>query len=160
MAAPDRVLPCLLDRLISSGNSPGIGTRISAAATLRNYQQSVLRDLNWLLNANATMDETEAAEFPEVGRSVLNYGTRDFCGVTASSINVSEVERELTEAIRLFEPRIIPSTLAITALPPADNAVLNLVAFEIRAEVWAVPFPEQVFIRTELDLETGQYQLR
>ncbi len=79
----------------------------------------MLRDLNWLLNANATLDEDEVAGFPEVSRSVLNYGTRDFCGVTASSINISEVEQELSEAIRLFEPRIIPSTLSVTSVPPA-----------------------------------------
>ena len=157
MAVPDRVLPCLLDRLIA-GTDPA--TRQSSAATLRQYQQSVLRDLSWLLNANATLDEDEATGFPEVSRSVLNYGTRDFCGVTASSINISEVEQELSEAIRLFEPRIIPSTLVVTSVPPAEHSPLNLVTFELRAEVWAVPFPEQVFIRTELDLETGQYQLK
>ncbi len=152
----DYILPCLLDRITAGA---GEGTR-SAAATLRNYQQSVLRDLHWLLNARSGLDADIAAEFPEVNRSTLNYGTRDFCGVSASSVNVGEVERELGEAIRLFEPRIIPSSLSIKAVASKDKTSLNLVAFEIRAEVWAVPFPEQVFIRTELDLETGQYSLR
>jgi type VI secretion system protein ImpF len=64
------------------------------------------------------------------------------------------------EAIQCFEPRIIRGSLSVKAVPPSEPAGLNVVAFEIRGEVWAVPFPEQVFIRAELDLETGQYELK
>lgn len=160
MAGNEQALPCLLDRLTSANSAPGQSTRQSAAATLRNYQQGVLRDLGWLMNAKAGLDEDVLADFPEVSRSVLNYGTRDFCGATASSVNAAEVEQEIREAIELFEPRIIPSTLTVRAIQTREGAGLNLLAFEIRAEVWAVPFPEQVFIRTELDLETGKYELR
>jgi type VI secretion system protein ImpF len=80
--------------------------------------------------------------------------------MAVSSVDIMEVERELMEAIQYFEPRVIRLTLSVKAVPPSGPAGLNVVAFEIRAEVWAVPFPEQVFIRTELDLETGQYELR
>jgi len=160
MAGNEQALPGLLDRFTASNSAQGQNSRVSAAATLRNYHQSVMRDLTWLLNAKASLDEDEAAEFPDVGRSVVNFGTQDFCGVTASSLNLSEVEHELREAIEIFEPRIIPSTLTIRVVPSPEKSGVNLVTFEIRAEVWAVPFPEQVFIRTELDLETGQYVLR
>jgi len=159
MPANERILPGLLDRLTAAAPQAQ-GARSSAAATLKNYQQSVMRDLGWLLNAKAGLDEDVAKDFPEVGRSVLNFGTRDFCGVTASSVNVGEVERELKEAIQLYEPRIISSTLSVKVVPSREKSGVNLLSFEIRAEVWAVPFPEQVFIRTELDLETGQYLIR
>ena len=112
MPANERILPGLLDRLTAAAPQAQ-GARSSAAATLKNYQQSVMRDLGWLLNAKAGLDEDVAKDFPEVGRSVLNFGTRDFCGVTASSVNVGEVERELKEAIQLYEPRIISSTLSV-----------------------------------------------
>ena len=157
MPATDRVLPCLLDRLTASTGEQYGG---HPSASLRNYQQNVLRDLRWLLNAKATLSEEHGEEFPAVAASVLNYGTRDLCGVCASSVNIGEIERELIEAIQIFEPRIIRRTLAVKAVPPPEKSGLNIVAFEIRAEVWAVPFPERVFIRTELDLETGQYELK
>ena len=157
MPSHDRILPGLLDRLTADPSQDVMG---HSAAALRKYQESVLRDLRWLLNAKATLADGEAEEFPAVASSVLNYGTRDFCGVCASSVNVGEVERELVEAIQNFEPRIIRRTLTVKAVPPPEKSGLHTVAFEIRAEVWATPFPEQVFIRTELDLETGQYELK
>jgi type VI secretion system protein ImpF len=160
MAASDRVLPDLLDRLTSDGTVAGHDSRSSAPVSLRQYQQSVLRDLGWLLNARSTLPEDVAVEFPEIARSVLNFGTRDFCGIAVSSVDLIEVEHELMDAIQCFEPRIIRGSLSVKAVPPSEPAGLNVVAFEIRGEVWAVPFPEQVFIRTELDLETGQYELK
>ena len=130
------------------------------ATTLRNYQKSVMRDLSWLFNAKACLDEEVIAEFPQIGSSVLNFGARDFCGVTASSLDRSEIEQQLTEAIQRFEPRIIPSTLSVRAVDAPEKAIVHLLTFEITAEIWATPFPEKVFIKTELDLETGQYALR
>jgi|ERR1700730_11864769 type VI secretion system protein ImpF len=159
MASSDRVLPGLLDRLTSGKASPGQESRSYAQASLRHYQQSVLRDLRWLLNARSSLSEDITADFPEIARSVLNFGTRDFSGMAVSSIDTMEVERELVEAIQYFEPRIIKGTLSVKTAPANGSAGQNVVAFEIRAEIWATPFPEQIFIRTELDLETGQYRL-
>src|SRR4051812_42436162 len=111
MPSNDRVLPCLLDRLTAGKGTGETGTH--PMGTMRNYQQSVLRDLHWLLNANCTLPEDEAEDFPEVANSVVNFGTRDFCGVCASSLNIREVERELIEIIQNFEPRIIRRTLSV-----------------------------------------------
>ena len=35
----------------------------------------------------------------------------------------------------------------------------NRVDFEIRADLWAVPMPDVLFVRTEVDLETGLCQV-
>ena len=159
MALSDRVSPSLLDRLTSGLPSPGLESRSYAQASLRHYQQSVLRDLRWLLNARSSLSDDITADFPEVARSVLNFGTRDFSGMAVSSVDIMQVEKQLTEAIQYFEPRIIKGTLSVKTAPASGSSGQNVVAFEIRAEVWATPFPEQVFIRTELDLETGQYHI-
>ncbi|HEY5811409.1 MAG TPA: type VI secretion system baseplate subunit TssE [Terrimicrobiaceae bacterium] len=159
MTTSEQILPGLLDRL-SNDSSYGTEGRSFSATTIRQYHQSVIRDLHWLLNARSTLSEEAKSEFPEVARSVLNFGTRDFSGMAVSSVDSREIERELLEAVQHFEPRILRRTLSVKAVSPSERGGLNVVAFEIRAEVWAVPFPEQVYIRTLLDLETGQYQVQ
>jgi type VI secretion system protein ImpF len=35
----------------------------------------------------------------------------------------------------------------------------NAIAFEIQAQLWAQPLPLELFLRTEIDLETGSVQM-
>jgi type VI secretion system protein ImpF len=35
----------------------------------------------------------------------------------------------------------------------------NVVSFELYGELWANPIPEKLFIKTKIDLETGQCNL-
>ena len=51
----------------------------------------------------------------------------------------------------LFEPRILRNSLSVKAIMER-----NAVDFEIQGEIWANPIPEQLFIKTKIDLETGQ----
>ena len=72
---------------------------------------------------------------------------------------MTAVERELASAISNFEPRIIPGTLRVRAVPSADSTNPSVIQFEISAELWANPIPEHLFIKTEIDLETGHCKL-
>ena len=118
------------------------------------FRAAVLRDLRWLLNANAHVPG-EFDDFGEVGRSVLNYGSADFSGRSISEVGIEELERGLTAAIRNFEPRIIPGSVSVKAKPGAEAGSPNTLVFEIRGDLWATPFPEELYIKTEVDLETG-----
>jgi type VI secretion system protein ImpF len=64
---------------------------------------------------------------------------------------MNELERQLIEAIQLFEPRILRHTLQVKA-----TVERHLISFEIRGDLWANPVPEHLFINTKIDLETGQ----
>ena len=67
------------------------------------------------------------------------------------SPDMNELERQLIEAIQLFEPRILRHTLQVKA-----TVERHLISFEIRGDLWANPVPEHLFINTKIDLETGQ----
>ena len=152
----ERIQPCLLDRLTDDEPESKQESKTARVISLQRYRQGVLRDLRWLLNASAHLDEEDCKQFGEVRHSVLNYGTGDFCGQLASNLDLAVVEHEMMEAIRFFEPRIIPNTLAVKAISDAANAAPNVVAFEIRGDLWAAPMPEQLYIKTQLDLDTGE----
>lgn len=152
----ERILPCLLDRLTDESPDSRLESRLDRVISVQRYRTGVLRDLAWLLNAKAHLDDEEFSQLDEVKRSVLNYGIRDLCGQETTSLDPVELERDLIAAIQCFEPRIIPETLEVKALDAADRTGPNMLAFEIRGQLWAKPLPEQLYIKTEIDLETGQ----
>lgn len=157
----ERLQPSLLDRL--TDDDPGsvqepVERRVLSRSQMR---AAVLRDLTALLNctrltdrANLLATETQAAN------SVLNFGVPSFSGETAASIEISDIERAVRDAIVRFEPRILPDSLVVTAI--VDDSMLdwhNLVSLRISGLMWAQPVPLELLIRTTMDLETGQVEL-
>ena len=152
-----RFLPCLLDRLRDDDPKNQEESRNQRVLSLQRYKEGVLRDLQWLFNASAHLQvegkkEFRLADYPEAKRSVINFGTRQLCGLIAPDMDTLEVE--LYEAIELFEPRIMRHSMAVKAVQDR-----HLVAFEMRAELWAEPIPEQLLLKTTIDLENGQCTL-
>lgn len=160
LAPKERLQPCLLDRLTDDEPSQRQESREKRVISLQRYREAVLRDIGWLLNSSAHLD-TEAISTLEPARSsVLNYGLRNLCGLSASAVGVSRIEQLLVEAIRAFEPRVIRQTLSVEAIPDPDRSNPHTaVQFEIRGEIWAPGAPEALYIKTEVDLETGECQL-
>ena len=152
----ERIQPCLLDRLTDENPDALKESRNERVISVKRYREGVLRDLIWLLNAKAHTTQVGLDEFPEAPRSVLNFGTRDLCGLISSSLDLRTLEQEIAEAMRRLEPRINPGSLAVTAVSGSQKFA-NGIAVEIRGDLWAYPLPEQLFIRTEIDLDTGKY---
>ena len=147
-------LPCLLDRLVDFAPGSEEEAVRRRTVTLDEYRAAVLRDLRWLLNSACHLPWEDIREFPHVARSVLNYGTRDLAGVTTDNLDGLDLERQYREAIINFEPRIVPDSLQVR-LVHADRSEVGRVGFEIKGHLWALPHPERIYFRTEIDLETG-----
>jgi type VI secretion system protein ImpF len=156
----ERLQPCLLDRLTDENPEAVKESRDQRIVSLRRYRTAVLRDLDWLLNTGSHSSAEDLSEFGEVAKSVLNYGVPDLCGVTVSGLDPEEFERQLLEAIRVFEPRILPGTLSIQVQTSGGQEDHKAVFFEIRGDLWAQPTPDPLYVRTEVDLDTGQCELK
>jgi len=153
----EKLQPCLLDRLTDDEPDKAEESRSQRVISQARYKRGVLRDLEWLFNASAHLPEEgkrqfNLSDYPEAYKSVLNFGTRHLCGMLAP--NMEELERELIDAIQLFEPRIIDHTLTVKA-----TVERHLVTMEIFGELWANPVSEKLFIKTSIDLENGQCSL-
>jgi type VI secretion system protein ImpF len=159
-APHDRFQPALLDRLTDDARDQAVepdAQRVMSRAQLR---AAVLRDLRWLFNAVQPLGP-QASGDPAIERSVLNYGLPALSGQLASKIDVGTLERAMREAILRFEPRILPHTLTLRALESASVLdTHNVIEFEIRAQVWSEPMPIEILLRTQLDLEAGEAQVR
>jgi type VI secretion system protein ImpF len=152
----ERRQPCLLDRLTDDEPQAALESRDKRVIGSQQFRRAVLRDLSWLLNTSSRMEDDEAAEFPEVARSVLNYGVPDMCGLTTSTVDPTRVERMVRQAIERYEPRILSRSLKVKAVADADEMSPNAVSFKITGELWAQPMPEHLYVKTDVDLETGQ----
>ena len=71
------------------------------------------------------------------------------------------IETAIREAIVRFEPRILRDTLEVKARE--SESILdthNVIEFEIRGQLWSQPVPLEILLRTQLDLEAGQVEVR
>lgn len=158
IAPVDRLQPCLLDRLTDDEPGRREESRNQRIISLQRYKAGVLRDLDWLFNAighfpDERVGELTFADFEEAYRSVLNFGLRQLYGRLAP--DVEEIEKQLFDAITVFEPRINRQTLRVKA-----SIERHLLSFDITGELWVHPIPEKLFIRTQLDLESSQSTTR
>ena len=152
--AIEKLQPCLLDRLTDDEPGKQEESRTTRVISLQKYRRGVLRDLEWLFNTNAFLNvegfqSFQLKDYREAFRSVINFGVRQLCGQTAP--NLEQLQEELAEAIRFFEPRITPRSLTIKA-----DLERNFLSFDIEGELWANPLPEHLHLKTMVDLENGQ----
>ncbi len=68
---------------------------------------------------------------------------------------MAEIERAVRQSILDFEPRILRNTLKVKAFIADDQMNRNALTFAIEGELWAHPLPLHMFLKTEVDLETG-----
>ncbi|MFW6162402.1 MAG: type VI secretion system baseplate subunit TssE [Planctomycetota bacterium] len=155
----ERLVPCLLDRLTDEEPTRRSEGRQRRVISPRRYLQSARNDLRNLLNTGAHALGEALYDYPEVATSVVNYGIPDLCGMTASGIEAAELEHAIRRGILAFEPRLVPETLEVRVFSEPDEASHNALAFEIVGELWAQPAPEAFYVKTEVDLETGQWEL-
>lgn len=151
----ERLQPSLLDRLTDDEPDQNVESRERRVLSLDKIRVCVLRDLQWLLNASNLDQIHDLQQHPQVQNSVLNYGIPDLTGLTASGLKVSDLERRIRDAIWRFEPRILRHTLRVTARVHGNLSNNNALVFEIAGEMWAQPLPLQLYMRTEVDLDTG-----
>ena len=130
-------------------------SREKRVMSLKRLREAVLRDLAWLMNTSDLTSTEDLRDYPLVGQSVLNYGLPALAGHTVSSVDLPAIERLLKQAILNFEPRILRNTLKVRVAVADDQMNHNAMSFLIEGELWAQPVPQRLFLKTEIDLETG-----
>lgn len=130
--------------------------------SMRRLRESVLRDLNWLLNTGNLEnlnDPVQISHHPEVCNSVVNYGIPDITGMFVRGAPPELLERVIGDAIRRFEPRILPHTLQVSSEVDTEQMSRRTLRFHIEGQLWGQPLPEQLYLQTEVDLGSGDVQV-
>ncbi len=89
--------------------------------------------------------------FPEVRRSVVNYGVPSFSGRSSRDFDRDELAREIRTILGRFEPRLEKGT-TVVKVTLADKAGVRI---EIDGVLIMTPTPERLRLRTTINLENG-----
>ncbi|MGV7210354.1 type VI secretion system baseplate subunit TssE [Oxalobacteraceae bacterium A2-2] len=157
LAPRERLQPSLLDRLSDDEPDNSSEPRERRVLSLRTLRAGVLRDLAWLLNTTNLLSVLDEAKLPQVANSVLNYGIPAMSGHALNGLDIVQLERGIRQAIWDFEPRLIRASVSVKAR--ASTVERNTLTFDIEGDLWAQPYPERLYLKTELDLERGAVQL-
>ncbi len=130
-------------------------------------REAVRRDIEALFNTERfecglmlTPREAEARpgppdldDFPEVRRSVVNYGVPAFAGRSSRDFDREALARELKAVLAVFEPRLKPGATRVSVTTSDRAAGLTI---EIDGLLIMAPAPERLRLRTMVDLDSGQ----
>jgi len=150
--------PSLLDRLLDDepdrrserAREPRRGVDDAA------LRESVRRDLDWLFNATRLACTVDLERYPEVRRSVLNFGFVDLAGRTLSGVDTDTLAAEITAMLHCYEPRLLPDGLTVRVEKGMSRTGAHALIIDIQSELWALPVPLALHLRTEVDLESGR----
>lgn len=154
----ERLQPSLLDRLTDDAPGDLQETRDSRVIDLMRLREIIQRDLAWLLNTFDNSSSFDAEEYPNVANSVLTYGVREVAGEFSTQERSQMIQSSMMRAIERFEPRIIAGTLKVV-VREQDSSNRAVVNFDIAGEMWARPLPRELYLRSQVDITTGELTL-
>jgi type VI secretion system protein ImpF len=147
------LLPSVLDRLID--HEPGVSTEPAwrQSQNLREFELSVLRDLEQLLNTRQIRPDLQD-DSHEVAQSILTYGLPEFSSVGVGSLAEREQLRLAIElTIRRFEPRLREVRVILHDLEHDYDSTLRLT---IDALLWVDPTPQPIAFDTVVQPSAGK----
>src|SRR4051812_1165177 len=143
----EQLQPALLDRLTDDEPDKKLEPRQQRLISKRRMREAVLRDLAWLFNTTRLDADMDPVTLRYARRSVINFGLPALSGHTASSIEVTDLERAVRQAILDFEPRILPATLRVRTLETGNFDNHNVIGVEISGQLWSEPIPIDLLVR-------------
>ncbi|MGK0309737.1 MAG: type VI secretion system protein ImpF [Lentimonas sp.] len=151
----DRLQPCLMDRLFDDEPRRKSESREDKVVSVKRFREGVKRDIEWLLNSKSRFYDLND-DLHRVRDSVLNYGIRDFTGLSSENLSLKTLENIIRNALIVYEPRLITDELEVKAVnASSEMKKINALSFEISGKIWAEPLPQDFVLRTEVSLDTG-----
>lgn len=142
------LMPSVFDRLIDDDPYNSRETPRSQTQTMREIRESVMRDLENLLNTRWRC-KSWPPQLKGLDNSLVNYGIPDFSSIDMSSdMDRDSLWEAIEVAIRTYETRFVSVAVEI---PKKRNALDRTLHFVIRAELHATPAPEPIVFDSKLE---------
>jgi type VI secretion system protein ImpF len=127
---------------------PGLRGRSRARATTLQWLRN---DLQLLLRTPSLGNRVDLRPWPEVERSVLNYGMPSLAGLSANAINLTETAARIRRAIEAFEPRLTQ----VRVIPQKVEAWDTHLRFRIEGEFHDGMERVALALDTHIQLDSG-----
>jgi type VI secretion system protein ImpF len=148
--------PSLLERLTDLEPERRLEPSEAERVDDSQLRQLVRRDLAWLLETTHLAAGFDLGDFPEVARSVLNYGVPDLTGRTLSSVKAEQLERQITLGFMCYEPRLVRESIQVQVSRAPNGAGKPTLFIEVAAVLRTEPLPVRMRVRAEVDVESGR----
>ena len=159
--------PSVLDKLLAPlGRVKGDGTRdvlpchIAAVDNFgeRDLKAVVIRDIAWIINDINFGTAVPLEDCPEIATSVLNQGVGDLTSLRVAKASLESRARDITAALRAFEPRLVAETVRVT-FDTSDVDNENKVRFTIFGELKGAIDERYVELKTAVALDSGEVEV-
>ena len=157
-----QLLPTLFDRLFDNSPQKQKESELEYAVDKKRMLDIVRRDLGFLLNTSSIEQSMDRESYPDVGKSVINYGIPPLTGEHMSSKTWQEMESIIRRSILEFEPRILPRTIVIKPandLTKLGDKVYNMMGFTVHGQVFLQPYPLEFTMQSAVDLENSRFKV-
>jgi type VI secretion system protein ImpF len=151
------------DARVAIDNKPGSDDRTvvrarqaqRTAITDKTLRAEVARDLEMLMNCISLDSTLDLRDFPAVRRSVLNYGFPDIAHRTIDELEVSDLDTEIIDVLRRYEPRLDKGSLRVSrdkSVHPDELKIRYIVQADLICEPLNIPLK---FI-ADVEIVTGK----
>jgi len=155
-ASKKRLQPSLLDRLTDLHPERTRETTDDVSVNEAQLREQVRRDLSWLFNTTRLAAGTDLTPYPQVQSSILNFGIVSLTGELLSSIDREQLEASVRGALLNYEPRLLPESLQVAVKLAKNPFGMAALVVDVKADLHAEPLPLALYVRTEIDVETGR----
>jgi len=149
-----RFAPSLLDRLLDDTPGAAADGATTPHVSLEQLKDSVVRDLEALLNARCGLRRDTLDGHPQVQRSILSFGMVDFSSMSLANTDERDsICRAIESAIHAHEPRL--KNVRVGLGESGGNRLL----FTIQALLVVNPAREPVSFNATLQPTTQLYSV-
>lgn len=124
--------------------------------TAEQLKADIFANIEMIFNSRRRITAENFFGCVEVENSVLGFGITDFCGKTKSEDYREEMRQHILKMLRLFEPRLEPSSITVNFSQEKDGSILE---FAIGGVIRLIEVNEEVLFLSSLDLESGNASL-
>lgn len=155
MELADNLHASILDRLIDNEPELSAESTSSQAAGFRAIRESVIRDIEDLLNTTRYILKIPKA-FADVDNSVFTFGLKDYSAESPNSAFFrKKLLRDVRNTIIKFEPRLKNVSVHIETLSNSAGGI----GFRISGTLVVDPISEPVVFDTRFDSQRGEYHI-
>jgi type VI secretion system protein ImpF len=149
-------VPGLFDRLDADDDAPQ-SRRLASSRKGDEWRDSITRDLEALLNTRSALLPDALADYPEVGKSIVNYGLIDFAGMCMTS---DSDQKRICTAVRMAIERHEPRLHKVTATLQPRKGAINRVDFVITAQLKNAPVAEPMHFNAVFQPSLQRYSVQ
>jgi type VI secretion system protein ImpF len=121
-------------------------------------RREVAQDLELLMNTISLDSALDLSAFPEVARSILNFGLPDLTRHSVDDRMLEALARDIELAIHRFEPRLASNTIVVSREGLLEEGALK-VRFVVRADLICDPARVPVEFIADVDIDTAKVQI-